>query len=198
MNNTLNPWSHIWIHPRETLRSILQRNPRRLIIWLAILASILSFFASEAMAGTGKMFESSQSALAFTAAAIIIGALIGLFHLYFGGWLLRLTGGWLGGQGNFTEVKCAIGWANYPAIVFNIAFLFKAALWSVPPLAMIFALIGGVLWVWNLVIYVFLIAEAHKFSAWRSLGAILLAAVLIFAVLVIIGLLVPLLGPLWG
>lgn len=192
-NENINPWLHLWTRPRATLRSILNRDPKRVIIWLAIIGGIfssLSFIDMHALSRT-------KFSILFFIVLVVIGAVIGIIHLYFSGWLLKLTGSWLGGKGTFTDVKCAVGWSNYPFIVVNIFSILVALSTPLIWLQLTLSLIMLILLVWAFVIFMKLIGEAHQFSAWKGLLAFLIAIVLIFVVFMIIALLVPLLSPLF-
>lgn len=194
-SGNINPWLHIWTHPKRTMRAILDSDPQRLIIWLAILGGIFSF------AATGYWWktypEQKISWVFFVIAILILGVISGLIHLYVGGWLYRLTGSWLGGSGTFIEVKSAVGWSNYPFILVNIAALLS--IWTAPLLWLqaLFGLISFVLGVWAFVLFLNLLGEAHRISAWRALLAVIIAFILIFVVVMIISLIIPLLAPLF-
>ena len=194
-NENINPWVNLWVKPRETIRKILNTDPKRLILWLAILAGICASLTFTAYSWYPPRTTLHASLLIGT--LVILGALFGIIHLYFTAWLLTLTGSWVGGKGNFIDVKCAVGWSNYPFIVADIfAFLMvvtKNNVW----LTALCGLLYLIALTWAFVIFLKIIGEAHKFSAWKAILALFMAFVLVFVAMIIIALLVPLLTPLF-
>lgn len=194
----INPWLHIWGSPKKTLRSILETNPKRVILWLAILGGIISAFSWLGFLWFNYPYQETYKNTCFIIAVLIAGGIFGIIHLYFGGWLYRLTGSWVGGAGSFTDVKCAVGWSNYPFIIAGIlgilSFLLpNLCLWA----QFAFGILNLIFAIWGFVIFMNLLGEAHRFSAWKALLAFLIALVLVFVALMIVSLLVPLLRPLF-
>lgn len=179
------------------MRSILSTDPKKIIVWLAVISGILGAltYVFSLKVSQPQRIDHLHSLLVL--GILIAGGISGLIHLYFGGWLYRLTGSWIGGKGSFTEVKSAVGWSNYPYIVGSIfgllGLLFISHLW----LQLIFGLINFVILIWGLVIFFKLLSEAHQFSVWKGILTVLIAAALIFVVFMIIALLIPLLAPLF-
>ena len=196
-NKHINPWLHIWTEPRKTLRSILNTDPRRLILWLAIVGGILSAFSMTLILWVRSPYNQTLQHPFFIGGALIAGIVMGIFHLYFGGWIYTLTGSWLGGKGNFTDLKCAVGWSNYPFIVTTLLNILSFIVFPHFVIQAIFAFLNLVAAIWGLVIFMNLIGEAHRFSAWKGLLTFLIALVLIIAVFMIISLIVPLVTPLF-
>lgn len=179
------------------MRAILDTDPRRVIIWLAIIGGIVSTFVSIGYWWNTYPEQKFIWNAFFVIALFILGGIIGLIHLYLGGWLYNLTSSWLGGAGNFVDVKSAVGWSNYPFILANIAAILS--IWAVPNpwLQGFFGLLDAILVVWGFIIFLNMLGEAHRFSAWRALLAVIIAFILIFVVVMIVSLLVPLLAPLF-
>lgn len=180
-DETINPWLTIWTRPRQTMRHILNTDPKGVIVWLAIISGILSGLTI--LGNLWLKYPHSQPlrygiTLFF---AVIFGAILGIFHLYFNGWLYKITGNWIGGKGTYTEVRSAVGWAFYPFIITSIVQVLNFFLYRYPVLYYLLAIINFILIIWSVIILIKLIAEAHQFSAWRSLIAIIIAAILIIA-----------------
>jgi len=191
----INPWLRLWTQPRVTLRTILDSDPKKLIFWLAVIGGIVSTVAFAAYNWYPP--ETVYQSIFLIIALIIAGGIFGLVHLYFSGWLLMLTGSWVAGKGNFTDIKCAVGWSNYPFIIANIFSLINLFLTQSIWLKLFFASISVVLFVWGFVIFMKLIGEAHRFSFWKAVLSVLIGFVLIFVALMLIALLIPLLSPLF-
>lgn len=190
----INPWLHLWTSPKKTMRFILNSNPYRHILWLAALSGILAGGLWSFM-----LWKQDHTALTIFFAIIFLigGGVVGILALYVEGWLYYLTGYWIGGKGSFIDLKCAVGWRNYPAIVALIFNGLNILAIPNPWLQALFGLIYATLTIWTLIISVNLIGEAHRFSAWKGLLTLIIALVLVTVFLILIGLLLPLLKPLF-
>lgn len=194
----MNPWLQIWVRPKKTMRFIIETNPKRIILWLAMLSGALSVLAWLIYQWVSQPQREVYQNPFFVIGMLVIGALFGSIHLYLFGWLLRLTGGWIGGQGNFIEVKSAVGWSNYPLIIANCFNIISVLVVPNPWFQGLFALLNVTALVWGIVIFLNVVGEAHRFSAWKTLLAVIITLVLIFVVIMIVSLLVPLLAPLFN
>lgn len=188
-----NPWVNIWVRPRQTMRAILNTNPRRWIILLALLSGLVSTLVLWLEYPQRQDYHQPI----FIIALLVFGSLVGLLHLYFASWLLRLTGSWIGGKGTFTEVKSAVGWGYYPFIVVGILNILALLLFKYPVLYFVMIMIYLAVAIWAMIIYFKLLGEAHQFSAWRALAAALIMSALVFATVIIIFILIPLISPLF-
>jgi hypothetical protein len=192
-NLNINPWIHLWTHPRKTLRSILNTDPRGVVVWIAIISGIIGAFAYSLR----NNFITDPPKWASLLIIFIVGIVSGVINLYFSAWLLSITGQWIGGRGNFTQVKCAVGWGYYPFIVFNVlltAGLVTKIFW----LKVLLIVLALFILVWALIIIFQLIGEAHLFSAWKGVLAYLIATVLVLVAFIIVALLIPLISPLFS
>jgi hypothetical protein len=138
------------------------------------------------------------------ALAVFIGPLGGLISLWILSHLLRLTGKWIGGIGNRVHLKTAIAWAAVPAV-------FALPLWipelllfgsdmftsetpkldAQPALGIVLVATGFAeitLGIWSLVLLCNTVAEVQGFrSAWRGLGNLVLAGLLLLIPLILLG-----------
>ena len=193
----INPWGKLWIHPRATLRAILDTNPFRMIIWLALIGGMVSSLSWLAFLWIRTSQQEIYRTILSSIVLIVFGGLVGIIYLYLGGWLFKVTGSWLGGKGKFTDVKCAIGWANYPFIISGViatlSCFFIANLW----LMTFFGLAQLTSFVWAFIILLKLIAEAHRFNVFQGFCTLLIGFVLIFVAMMLVALILTLLSPLW-
>ena len=137
--------------------------------------------------------------------ALGAGALLGLFALYFFGWMYRWVGSWFGGVASQGEIRAAIAWSQVPTLwlfaLWVAVFLISAGE-SIriegrqgvgSPLAVLFgiALIAAslVISVWKFVILVMTVAEAHRFSTRKGLGTVILPNVLFLLLVFVMGML---------
>ena len=199
-----NPWFSMWVRPRATMRQILDSDPRRMVHVLALLAGMTGSLQAHIPVPVSGMIP----LYGIFILKMVIGALGGLLFLYLFGFLLRVTGRWLDGQGDFVAVRAAIAWASIPkiwsALLFLplIVYLGQEALnidavtliWEPGGLLLMLpiGLIAIVAGVWSFVVLLKCLAEAHRFSAWHALGSFLLGLVVLIVPLAMVGFLVAL------
>jgi len=193
-----NRWVSIWVKPRATLKSILDSDPLRTIIPLSIVSGVVSAISWLGFLWTRFPYQKEYRLALFALALLIVGGLFGLLNLYLGGWLYRITGSWLGGKGEYRAVKCAVGWSAYPFIMSGILGILSYIFYHYPLLSLLFGVLNLIVLIWAFILFLHLIGEAHQFSAWKALVAILIGAVLIFIAAILISLLLPLLKPLFS
>ena len=193
------PWLSIWTRPRATMRLILDTDPRRGVFRLAAAGGIAEFLTLATRQGLGDTY-SIQVLLALALAG---GAVVGILGIILFTAVVSLAGRWLGGRGRSVDVMAALAWANVPGIWSLLLWLPRAALLGgetfhpLPasiqgnPQALLFygllRILQGLIGLWGFAISLKCLGEAHAFSAWRALGALILAA---FIVIVPIGLVV--------
>lgn len=187
----INPWLSIWIRPRLTIRTLLESEPERAVLLLAAVGGVAEALDRASSSGIGDRVP-YDVALAVTLA---VGPLAGILTLFLGGYVLSWTGRWIGGQSTAEDVRTALAWANVPVLgilalwVMEIAFigseLFTTAtprLDSSPLLGNAFLMffLGQMIFgIWALIILLHGLGEAHRFSAWRAAGSLLLSLVFV-------------------
>jgi len=193
-----NPFLTIWLRPRDTIRGIVKTNPSHHVIPLAMCGGIVQALNQASARNAGDHLSLS----AILGLAIVAGPIGGLVGLYFWGWLFALAGRWLGGRAENDEVRAAIAWgmvpmlASIPILGVQLGFFGHAIFTSQPPnldsrpeLGLILAATGIleiVFGIWSFVALVKCIGEVQRFSAWRALGSILLAGLLIVVPLIVL------------
>jgi hypothetical protein len=118
------PWFRIWIRPRQTLRQIIESDPRRHVILLAATTGI--FFAL----GTTpfeKLVARPDLVMQFGTRWISqpVMAIIALFVF---AKLLSWTGRWVGGSAPTVHLRAAIAWPSLWLIAAGVAWLAERAL----------------------------------------------------------------------
>ena len=192
---THSPWATIWYRPRLTIRAIIESNPKRDVILIAILFGLLGFFPSITIYMQGDfLFLLLGMFITF-----IGGPIFGIVWLYVTGAILGFTGMMLGGKGTGAEVRAAIAWGYVPILVgiaLTTPFLMVVMLmipnsqeFMMNPTASLsaFSMIGSCLFFLSVPIslygfyFVFLqsLAEAQQFSGWRAFGSVLLPGLLL-------------------
>ena len=188
---TLNPWFSMWLHPRRTIRQIVETDPDRLVLLLAAVGGIAQAFAN----AENKSSADKVSLTTVLLIALILGPLMGVFSLWLGSVLLRWTGSWIGGQADSRRIRSALAWSNvpqiwslllwFPAIFFFGAELFTKATPVIDASAALSGLYFGfslgtvVVGVWSFVVFLHSLGEVQGFSAWKALGNATLAVLAI-------------------
>jgi hypothetical protein len=199
------PWFKIWIKPRETMREIIEFDAGYLVLPLAIITGF-GYTLDRVMS---RNLGDSYSLTAVIVIALIGGPIGGLVSVYLLGALSSWLGKKMGGEGEVGEVQAAVAWSSIPWILLIFLAILQIALFgtevfsSYTPkfdvlrnsnlvnfvLTGLYLLgletTGTVLLFWRLALLVKCVAEAHRFSAWRSLLTILIPyLVLLIGVLI--------------
>jgi hypothetical protein len=200
-----NPWVTIWLHPRRTIRAILNRDVTYMVLAIAAVGGISQVLGR--MADRNAADKISFPVILLMAA--VIGPIGGILGLYFGSWLLRVTGRWLGGSASGEEVRCSVAWGSVPAVWGSILWvpaialtgsgLFKSEMpESIGQIAVLMALALLIVQVataiWSLITGLHCLGEVQGFSAWRALGNMILAGVIVMVpviVLIILAIALP-------
>lgn len=193
----LNPWLSIWIHPRKTIRALVEYNTNfRLIALCAIYGFQYALQLIQYLSlgqGTSLLF-------------IIIFALIfsiPLGYIMFN--VLSVIYFWIGkivkGKGTFKQVRAATYWSSVPMVltcliwiilmIFHGNSLFIAGYETqlIGPAAVISMVFGGlqlVIGIWGLIILLHALGEVQGFSAWMALLNVFLAWLAIFILLFLV------------
>lgn len=188
-----NPWLRIWVEPRETVRSIVNANPK---YGFVILSAAYGFPIALNMA------QSLSLASTIPIWAILLGVLIvctffGMIGIAISTWLLKLTGAWIGGKGSYQTVRTAVTWSNVPSIVTSLMWIllmvfFGSAVFHRDFADMSFVgyeagivfvvfLIQTVVSIWGFIILLKGLAEVQGFSTWKALFNIIIPFVIIVA-----------------
>jgi hypothetical protein len=190
--DSIAPFFAIWIAPRDTIRQIVDSDPRRGVLAIAALSGALSGLEGSwlaAMSGAHAM-----SALWPFLVALKVGmfAIWGIAGLYIAGWMITGACRALGGIAPAAQTRAAIAWASIPGIVATglgvIALLagivtphaFKPGAFAFPPELIVLSAILGV---WGLVLELKCLGEVNRFSAWRALGAQILLLLVLGAII---------------
>lgn len=201
----LNPWFSMWLHPRRTIRQIVETNPDRLVLLLAAVGGIVEALINASSDSKGE----NMSLQAILLTALIGGPLMGVIGLWLGGALLRWTGGWIGGQADSRRIRATLAWANVPLVWSLLLWipallLFGAELFATATpildastmlsgLYMVFSFGIGIVSIWAFVVFLHALGEVQGFSAWKALGNSILAGLAVLVpLLAIVGIAIAL------
>ena len=187
MNNAVkqpNPWFAMWLKPRETIQSIVNRNPTHLVIPLAIAVGISKSLDRASIKSLGDSFE-LPTLLAF---CVVAGILFGIAGLYIFSYLLKITGNWFGGQSNLVNIRSALAWSSVPTVWALLLWVPQLIIFgkdlftsSAPRIAEFpyvyfgFVTIESLIAIWGLVVFCKALGQVQKFSVWLALVSVVLS-----------------------
>ncbi len=182
------PWVAMWYAPRVVMRGVLDAGGRA--AWpVAALLGISQALDQAANHDLG----SRHGLLAILAGSALAGAIAGPVVAGVAAALLRWTGSWLGGRASASQVRAALTWGQIPAasatplwipiVVAGGVEVFRARP-DVPDAAASATILAcglamAVAALWGVATSVACLAEAQRFSAWRALGSVALAILLL-------------------
>ena len=201
----MNPWFSMWLHPRRTIRRIVETNPDRLVLLLAAVGGIVEALINASSDSKGE----NMSLQAILLTSLIGGPLMGVIGLWLGGALLRWTGGWIGGQADSRRIRATLAWANVPLVWSLLLWipallLFGAELFATATpiidastmlsgLYMVFSFGIGTVSIWAFEVFLHALGEVQGFSAGKALGnSILAGLVVLVPLLAIVGIAIAL------
>lgn len=191
-NPPRHPWFRIWIYPRQTIREILNYNPRYLVIPLALLFGFANGLERTMSMNMGDKYHSIVLILFI----FVVGPLGGLVAVYLNGAIFSWVGRFFGGRGSQEKIRAALAWSSIPRSMILPVSLIHLAVFGTEEFSMITprfdammehstasfvilgiitygtVIFGIVTWVWSGVLMINCIAEVHRISAWRSLATI--------------------------
>ncbi|MBI9049738.1 MAG: YIP1 family protein [Anaerolineaceae bacterium] len=179
---TRSPYLSIWIHPRETIRHILETNPDNHVLLFAMILGVLKAFdvASDNYIGDTLPF------LGTIMLCIVSGMIIGPIRLYIYALLYHWVGTLFGGIGNQKEIRTAYVWSSMPTmftlpIWILLLFIYGEELFmeyspnlESHPLLFLLSLplfvIIVILSIWSFILLILNLSEVQQFSIWRALA----------------------------
>jgi hypothetical protein len=199
VTDSLRPFFALWIAPRETIRRLVDSDPTRYVIGLAMLRGALGrleFAWFSALSRRTPVSPLWPVAVAFKA---VLGAIVGVIGLYVGAWLIGTFCRIVGGVSSAVEMRAALAWSHVPGITaatLSIALVLFGALnppefkhGRLPVMTgstIELMLLNGMLIGWGVVVQLNFIGEVNRFSAGRALGAILLMIASLGLILLIV------------
>jgi hypothetical protein len=201
--------ARVMVKPRSTLRAILDQPRDRMalpLFALAVASGILGDLDAPMIQRILQQPKGWQFGLMLAAATVGIGiALVVLAWFY--AWVPVWIGRFLEGTGEIREVRSALAWGSAPAI-WALLYRLPAAIWlggtrgsevhvggdtiridagalsNACGVALVFALLELLVFVWCLVLLSNTVAEAHRLSPWKGLGTLILSALVPVVVVV--------------
>jgi len=198
----------VWLHPRATIRRIVTVDPSYGVVPLAAIGGI-----TQVLASMSRRPGADTSLANLLLGAVVGGPVFGIFALYAGAWLTRLTGRWwLHGQGSPAELRAAFGWASLAQVVMLPLWLLATAAFGLSlytesgsdlaarsPVYALFAGAVVVLQIWGVVIVSAGIAEVQGYrSGWKGFWNLVLVLLLVVGAAVVVSVVIVGLAALAG
>lgn len=171
----------IWLKPRETIRTIVDYDPRYLQRGIVLALS------------AGSALLALRDGPMFMALEFILNYLLWIASIFGTALLLWLTGKPLGGKATFQELVAALTWSMIPALLgLLFAFAMRLAGGAFDTNADIMQLL---LYLYSFHLMVFTTAEVQGFSYWKSvLNQFLVLLVMIIPVILFMNVIMQFVG----
>ena len=178
----INPWATMWTSPRSTIRNIVNVNPSYGVFYLAWIYALQAYFFFASYWSFGLSFSFFPILLA----GLLLAPLMGWIWVYFTGWILHLTGRWLGGQASMSHLRAAAAWSKLPASI-------SLAMWLIlmitgrnfvfihgvsGPSTLFIHFILFILSIWSFVLLILSVQEVQGFAILRSILNVIFAGLL--------------------
>jgi len=199
MTASIKPLFSIWVEPRKTIREIVDEDPTRGVIGLAMVGGGVQrlefawFRALSHPGSVGALFPIS------VVIQVVFGAFIGVIGIYVGAWLIRVFCRLLGGVGSLAEMRAALAWSSIPGIAAAAVSIVLLLLGAVSPpefrhsripvmtgSTVELGLLNFAMALWGFVVQMKCIGEVNRFSAWRAFGAVLMLVATIAGLILVI------------
>jgi hypothetical protein len=195
----VNPWTDIWVRPRQTIDWITDNYSSLLITLILIYLGGVCFGIAQAEL---NRYGDSMSVGTIMALAIFLSGFGGLLTYNLWIWAIDFSASWFGGKGNFRKTQTAFAWAMLPTAVALILKLISCvlvkeelftsetpniddskfltiSLWTC-------GIFESVLGIWHIVLFVTTVSQVQRFSIIKSIASIVIG--LLILILPIIGL----------
>lgn len=190
----MNPWITGWTQPKETIRNILATNPKH-GFWPLVIASSLSIAFSTSYSHSIGMKNAPWMFFGVLFVATLCSSIL---NVYFMGWVLKITGKILGGQGSSASFRAAILWSSLPNLLFIFVWLMLLILRPESTFilnanhntTLLINLIGLTIFCWQFYLLTGMTREVQGFSTIRSVMNLITAYFVLFVSIIIILLLV--------
>ena len=108
-----NPWWGIWFRPRETIRWLVENDPK-LHFWPLVIAyGIIRTFDQAIVQAWGLLVPSNVIIFMI----LIFGPVSGWVMVYVFAFFLQMTGRWFKGQATLLEIRTVYVWSTVPYVV---------------------------------------------------------------------------------
>ena len=186
----MNPFLTVWLHPKQTARYVIDNKSLGFVFLLVAVGS----FAAFGSGFVGTEFNNTLPVAILVLISLFIGPLFGIILTFIYAGVLYLFGKVFGGTGSYWDVFKAGSLTYIPSIVTGIIYyiwMFVSpdsyfGVYETSAFTFIAPIFTFVLGIWGFVINVGALAEAHRFSNWRSFFTLLIPMILVTIALIAI------------
>jgi len=195
----VNPWTDIWVRPRQTIDWIIDNHSNLLTTTILIYLGGVYFGIGQA---EFKDYGDKMDVSKILTMTIFVSGFGGLLTYNIWIWAIDFCASWFGGKGNFRKTQIAFAWAMLPmaaglilTLIGHVLFedeLFTSdtpnidgsdfltiSLWT-------YGIIELVLGIWHVVLLVVTVSQVQRFSVAKSIASIITG--LLILILPLIGL----------
>lgn len=193
----MNILTSVWLHPKKTVRHMIENRLLRLAI---VLVAVAGFFGAFVPATDPTMYGDFDEQLLATEPmsfvelllAGVFSAIFTVIAMFVAVGFIFLFGKLFKGKGTYWDVFQASALAVIPTLVIGIVGFVWAALniqsfndfSGSNPMTMVYGVLAFVLGVWAFVISIAALAEANRYSNWRAFFTLMLPTIILIIVVV--------------
>lgn len=187
----LNPWISMWKNPRKTIREIVNIAPQRGLFLLAVIFGLQYLLNIAHTMSLGKSFSPAMLLIG----ALVLSWIVGFIWFYAFGACLYWTGKLFKGQSKFFQLRASVAWASVPYILnilMWIVFLATSTFtifveYSQGFTFFFISCVTLITAIWSLILLIQCVKEVQDFSYWRAIGNYIVALILYFFLLFLVG-----------
>lgn len=112
----ISPWWGIWIQPRQTIRYLVNIDPKMHFWVLVVFYGVVRVVSWGMQIGIGDFFQPAEVAIFF----LLVGPLAGAFGIFVVGALLQISGRMFGGQATGPQIRAVLAWGAVPMSVLSL------------------------------------------------------------------------------
>lgn len=190
-----NLWISIWTEPRKTMRYIIDNQPRKYVLLIAIIYGILTYLENAASNNLGDRIPMWGIFLR----AVVIGGLGGIVFLYILAGIIKWTGKLLKGKGTMEHIRASMAWSGLPYILVSVLWipalilfgtdLFKSSRTDIEILSaygIISTTFHFIALIWGGFLQFNCLGEVQGFSSWKAILNYLLTGIVSFFLFIIV------------
>lgn len=196
---TLNPWKSMWIRPRETIREVVDVDPKQ-NFWA--LAGIYGFPLMIQIMQNASVGQSLNNYIIFII-SLVLSFVAGYIGISITSLFMLWTGRWIKGKATYLEMRAAVSWSNITNLVRIVTLLilmgvfgremffvsFPEMIFTKPQfyLVIVMTIIQFAAAIWSLVLYFISVSEVQRFSVWKAVLNTIFAFVILIILIWFIG-----------
>lgn len=188
----------MWVHPRKTIRAIVDLNPNLGLWWLS------AFYGFSSLLYLAQVFSLGDwmNFYLILFGSIVISPFWGYVSFTFNSWVVFMMGKILSEKGRYRHIRASLIWANAPMIVNAIFWIvlvifYRTSLFRDFPgghllsaeettLFLIILFIQLILAIWTLILFLHALSEVQKFSIGRSILNVIFTSIVLGIIVLLI------------